>query len=88
MSQQVDLSPIVIHFWILGSCTFICVGELTPFQDIFEKQNKALKQRKDDVLGVEKCLTAQVSTCYQVMWYVAITHLFGVCMVLSMKVLL
>ena len=39
MSQQVDLSPIVIHFWILGSCTFICVGELTPFQDILEKQN-------------------------------------------------
>ena len=77
------------HFsWILGSCTFICVRERTPFQDILEKQNKAIKQRKEDVLGVEKCLIAQISTCYQVMSYVAVTHLFGVFTALSMEVLL
>lgn len=95
MSQQVDLSPAVIHFRMLGSCTFICVGELSDSfpSHILEKQNKtkqnkAIKQRKDDVLGVGKCLTTQVSTCYQVIPYVAVTHLFGIWNTLSMGALL
>lgn len=90
-SGNVSASGSLSHchsFLDTGSCAFICVGELTPFQDILEKQSKAIKQRKEDVLGVGKCLTAQVSTCYQVMSYVAVTHLFGVCTVLSMEVLL
>lgn len=90
MSQQADHSPTVIHFWILGSCTFICVGELSNSfpSPILEKQNKTVKQRGEAVLGVGKCFMIQVSTCYQVIPRVTVTHWLGIWNVFSMEALL
>lgn len=75
MSQQADHSPTVIRFWMLGSCTFICVGELSNSvpSRILEKQNKTIKQREEDVLGVGTCFMMQVSTCYAAIPCVTVT---------------
>lgn len=90
MSQQAHRSPTVIHFWKLGSCTFICVGELSNSfpSHILEKHSETIKQRQEDVLGVGKCLRAQVSACYQVIPYVTVTHSFEIWNMLSKEALL